>query len=324
MSAPVVLVTQPTLAEEAKRLLAEANAKVTYLHLPPWTEEEIAEIVAREGTTAIVLRGSPPITRRVIEAGRNLRIISKHGAGIDSVDLQCADERGIPVVVASGTNAAAVAEIAIGMMLVLSRDLAVHDRNLRNGVWDKTFLAHEFGARTVGIVGYGAIGRRVAELARAFGCRVIAHSRTRPTDLGGIEWEDDLDRLFATVDILSLHCPLTEKTRGMINARSLALMKPGAMLINTGRGKLVDETALHAALTTGKLGCAGLETWVQEPVDPKNPLLHLPNVISTPHIGPNTYETQVRLGKVAVQQVLDYLRDGTIDAANLVNRPGKG
>jgi D-3-phosphoglycerate dehydrogenase len=322
MNPPVVLVTQPTIADEAKKLLAAVDARVSYLHQPPVTPEELCEIVSREGTTAIILRGSPPITREVIEAGKHLRIISKHGAGSDSVDLEAANERGIPVVVAAGTNADAVAEHALGMMLALARDLTFHDRNLRNGVWDKTsYLGREFRSRVIGIVGYGAIGRRVATLCQAFGCKVVAHSRTRPADLGDVEWEDDLDQLFRRADILSLHCPLSDKTRGMVNARSLALMKPDAILINTGRGKLVDEAALHTALTTGKLKAAGLETWAQEPVDPKNPLLQLPNVMSSPHIAPNTRETLVRLGIVSVTQALDYLRDGTLIEANMVNRP---
>lgn len=321
MIAPVALVTQPTLADEATRMITDAGGRVSFMHLPPISEDDLCEALGRDAVNALILRGSPPLTRRVIESAKDLRFIAKHGAGIDSVDIEAATARGIPIVVAAGTNADAVAEMALAMMLSLSRDLPMHDRTLRAGRWEKgSYMGREFASRVVGIVGYGAIGRRTAQLARAFGCRVIAYSRTRPANLEGIEWVEHLDDLYRQADIVSLHCPLSEQTRNMINDRSLALMKPGAILINTARGKLVDEAALCRALSEGRLGAAGLEVFAQEPVDPRNPLLQLPNVISTPHIGPNTEETQVRLGKVTVAQIVDYFRDGTIIESNLVNK----
>jgi D-3-phosphoglycerate dehydrogenase / 2-oxoglutarate reductase len=319
MSQSVILVTHKQLSEDAKKVMADAGARAIYLS-PPITEDMLIETITREGVGGVLMRLSPPFTRRVLEATPTLKIIAKHGAGIDSVDLDAATERGIAVVNAGGANADPVAEYSVAVMLSLARDVPRLDRDLRGGKWEKgTYMGREFRGRKLGIIGYGQIGRRVAAMAAALGAQVIAYSRTRKDAIEGITWETDLDRLLSTVDILSLHCPLTDKTRGLIGRRELALMKPTAILINTSRGPVVDEAALTEALSTGKLAAAGLDVFAEEPTDPKNPLLQLPNVIVTPHVSAMTEEAMTRMGTSAATQILNLLKDGTVERENLAN-----
>ena len=320
MTKPVVLVTGTKLAEQTKQILHAGSAEVLYMTDPPISEDVLADRLAGEPINAVLLRGSPPLTRRVLEGASNLRIIAKHGAGVDSVDLDAATARGIAVVNAGGANADAVAEHALALMLSLARDLPHLHRNLRDGIWEKPrYLGREFRGRTVGIVGYGQIGRRTAKLAAAFGARIVIYSRSAVADPQGAEVEQDFDRLLGKADILSLHCPLTEKTRGLIGKRALALMKPGAILINTGRGGLVDEAALADALRSGRLAGAGLDVFAQEPADPANPLFGLDNIICTPHVAAMTAEAMVRMGTAAASNIIGYLNGGEWDRASLVN-----
>jgi D-3-phosphoglycerate dehydrogenase len=319
MSQPVILVTHQQLSDDAKKVMADAGARAVYLS-PPITEDMLIETITREGVGGVLMRLSPPFTRRVLEATPTLKIIAKHGAGIDSVDLEAATERRIAVVSAGGANADPVAEYTIATMLSLARDVPRLDRELRAGKWAKgTYMGREFRGRKVGLIGFGQIGRRVATMAAALGAQVTVYSRTRKDAVEGVQWETDLERLLGTVDILSLHCPLTEKTRGLIGRRELALMKPSAILINTSRGPVVDEAALTEALSTGKLAAAGLDVFAEEPTDPKNPLLQLPNVIVTPHVSAMTEEAMTRMGTSAATQILNLLKDGRVERENLAN-----
>jgi D-3-phosphoglycerate dehydrogenase len=320
MSQPVILVTHKQLSDDARTVMADAGARAVYLS-PPITEDMLIETITGEGVGGVLMRLSPPFTRRVLEATPTLKIIAKHGAGIDSVDLDAATERGIPVVNAGGANADPVAEYSISVMLSLARDVPRLDRELRAGKWEKgSYMGREFRGRKLGIIGFGQIGRRVAAMATALGAQVIAYSRTRKDAVEGIQWESDLDRLLGTVDILSLHCPLTDQTRGLIGRRELSLMKPDAILVNTARGPVVDEAALIEALTTGKLAAAGLDVFAEEPTDPGNPLLQLPNVIVTPHVSAMTEEAMTRMGTSAANQILGFLKNGALERANVANR----
>jgi D-3-phosphoglycerate dehydrogenase len=320
MSQPVILITHKQLSDDAKKVMADAGARAVYLS-PPITEDMLIETITREGVAGCLMRLSPPFTRRVLEATPTLKIIAKHGAGIDSVDLDAATERGIPVVNAGGANADPVAEYTISVMLSLARDIPRLDRELRGGKWEKgTYMGREFRGRKVGLIGFGQIGRRVATMASALGAQVIVYSRTRKDAIAGVQWETDLDTLLRTVDILSLHCPLTEETRGLIGKRELALMKPEAILVNTARGPVVDEDALTEALTTGKLAAAGLDVFREEPTSPDNPLLELPNVIVTPHVSAMTQEAMTRMGTSAAQQILDFVKSGKLEPENVANR----
>ena len=319
MSQFVILVTHKQLSDDAKNIMVDAGARAVYI-APPFDEDMLIETIAREGVGGVLMRLSPPFTRRVLEATSTLKIIAKHGAGIDSVDLEAATERGIVVVNAGGANADAVAEYTIAAMLSLARDLPRLDRGLRAGNWEKgTYVGHEFRGRQVGLVGFGQIGRRVATMASALGARVTVYSRSRKDAVEGIRWETDLDRLLAAADILSLHCALTNETRGLIGRRELALMKRGAILVNTARGPVVDEVALTEALSSGKLAAAALDVFEEEPTPPDNPLLKLSNVIVTPHVSAMTHEALTRMGTSAANQILDLLRDKRIERGNVAN-----
>ena len=321
MVKPKVLVTAATVSDLARNLLRAGGADLIFM---PGTIDEAALLVAlaRDDIAAILLRGSPPLTDRVLAAAPGLKIIAKHGAGVDSVDIAAATRRGIAVMVANGANADAVAEHALALMLSLSRELPRFDRDVRSGAWrNLDQFTRDFSARTVGIVGYGQIGERTARLAQACGARVVIHSRSAITPPAGMTYEPALDRLLETVDIVSLHCPLTEQTRGLIGAAQLARMKPDALLINTARGPVIDEAALIAALKSGQLAGAALDTFAVEPPDPANPLFALPNVLVTPHIAATTTGAMARMGTIAANNILCWLRGEVHDARNFLN-PG--
>src|SRR5688572_23272354 len=254
MTKPLVLVTAPGLVEQAKDILLAGGADIAYMPYPI-TEDSLVSHLSGRPVDAVVMRGSVPFTRRVIDAPAKLKIIARHGVGYDTVDLAAATERGIAVMVPKGANADAVAEHALALMLSLARELPRFGRDLRQGKWkDPQALGKGFRSRVVGILGFGEIGRKAAALASACGARVVAHTRTRIENLPpGIEAEADFDRFLSRVDILSLHCPTTDTTRGLIGEKAIATMKEGAIIINTARGAIVDEAALVAALKSGKL-----------------------------------------------------------------------
>jgi D-3-phosphoglycerate dehydrogenase len=319
MTKPVVLVTSTSLSDAGKKILHDAGAEVIYM-AGAVTEDALFAQVCAANINAVLLRGSPPFTRRVLEAAKYLKIIAKHGAGVDSVDIDAATERGIVVVTAGDANADPVAEAAIMFMLALARDLPKLNQGLRAGKWDKAnYQGREFRGRTVGIVGFGAIGRRTARLARALGANVVLYSRSAIKDPEGMEVEENFERLLGRVDILSLHCSLNDQTRGMLGDKQLRMMKPTALLINTARGQLIDEAALADALQSGRLAGAGLETFAQEPTDPKNPLIFLDNVICTPHVSALTADAMVRMGSTAAANIVGYVQRGECNTKNVVN-----
>jgi D-3-phosphoglycerate dehydrogenase len=319
MPPPLVLVTAPTVSETAQKILRDAGGEIDFMS-GKVTEDALTEAFAKRPYNAIVLRSSPPVTARVLDAAKSLKIISKHGAGVDSIDIPAATARGISVMMANGANAGAVAEHSLALMLCIVRELPRYHAKLQNGVWkDLSYIVTDFRHRVVGIVGYGQIGRRTARLASAFGTKVIVHSRSRPDLPEGMEWDAALDGLLRRADIVSLHCPLTEKTRGLIGKRELALMPRGSIVINTSRGPVVDEAALIEALESGHLGGAGLDTFAKEPPDRTNPLFHRDNVICTPHIAVSTIDASLQMGTIAANNILSWLRGEIYDAANVVN-----
>lgn len=319
MIRPIVLVTAAAASKELQELLRQAGTELVFMQ-GTVDEASLLDEFSRQRISAVILRGPAPFTRTVFDAAKELRVISKYGAGIDSVDLESATAHGVAVMVTVGVNAGAVAEHALALMLALARELPRFDRELRKGVWkDPRYVVRDFSDRTVGVVGYGQIGQRTARLAGACGAKVVVHSRTRPMLPPEIEWESSLDRLLGRVDILSLHCPLTDETRGMIGEKQFALMRPGALLINTARGKLVDEPALVAALKSGPLAGAGLDTFATEPPDPAGPLLSLPNVLCTPHVAAYTTDAGAQMGTICARNIISYLRGEIYDQRNLMN-----
>lgn len=303
-----VLVTAPQWSEEAAARIAAAGGRLSYLPDMKPSEDELLARLAEAPVDAIVLRGSAPLTAKVLEAARpRLKIVAKNGAGVDSVDLAAAARLNIAVAVAAGANANAVAEHALALMLALTRELPAQDRQVRAGGWAGAgHQGRDFRGSVVGIVGYGAIGRATAQLARALGARVIVLRRSGEAD-DHFEVEPTLERLLPRLDLLSLHCPLNEQTRGLIGARELALLKPGALLINTARGALIDEPALVQALQSGQLAGAGLDCFAQEPLGADHPLAALPQVILSPHTAGVTRGATRQVALLTAANVLDHL-----------------
>jgi D-3-phosphoglycerate dehydrogenase / 2-oxoglutarate reductase len=261
---------------------------------------------------AIITRTSP-VGAADIARARRLRVIGKHGVGVDNIALDAARARGIPVVNTPGANADGVAELVLGMALAAARHLVAADRALRAGTLAQAALpgGHELAGRRLGIAGFGQVGRRVADLfARALRSPVTAYDPALPAEAiraAGAAPAASIAALVAESDVLSLHLPLTAGTRGLIGARELALMPEGSILINTARGGIVDEAALAAALRIGRPAAAASDVFVTEPPPPDHPLLRLPNFIATPHIGGATDEALDRVGLLVVEQVLEVL-----------------
>lgn len=224
-------------------------------------------------------------TAEIIGAAPRLKLIQKIGVGVNTIDLAAAKQRGIPVCNLPGTNARAVAELTLGLMLSVLRRVPAFDRHLRSGIWTDTGLQDgigELGGRTVGLIGFGAIPRILAPILTAMGCSVIYTARNAVAD-PAVTYRT-LDHLLAEADVVSLHLPLVPETARVIDAAALARMKPGAILINTGRGGLVDQAALVDALASGRIAGAGLDVFETEPLTDGDPLLGLQNVVVTPHI----------------------------------------
>lgn len=254
-------------------------------------------ILARLGT----------VTRAVLEAAPRLRIVARHGVGVDAVDLAAATARGIVVTTTGSENAAAVAEYTFALLLGLARHVVAADAGMRAGEWKRDpLVGMELDGATLGVIGYGAIGRRVARQGLGFGMRVLACDPAATATDGGVRLVA-LDELLAQADVVTLHTRLTADNAHLVDARALSRMKPGAVLVNTARGELVDETALLAALTSGALRGAALDTFEREPLAADHPLRRLPNVLLSPHVAGQTEAAVQRVARAAAQCILDEL-----------------
>jgi phosphoglycerate dehydrogenase-like enzyme len=262
--------------------------------------------------TDVLLHVLHPVTATLMDSAPGLRLIQKLGTGVDAIDRVAASARGIRVTNMPAANSQAVAEMTLSLMLAVLRRIVVLDKATREGAgWALSphtlDLGGEISGRVVGFVGYGAIPRLLAPVLGALGARVTYHTRTPAADAA--EGWRSLPALLAESDIVSLHVPLTPDTRGLIGAAALASMKPGAILINTARGALVDESALLDALRSGRLQGAGLDVHATEPVRCPDALLELPNVVATPHVAWLTPETWMRSWELAIENCAR-LRDG--------------
>lgn len=241
-----------------------------------------------------------------------LLAVSSGGAGYDTVDVDACTRAGVAVVNQAGGNSAAVAEMTIGLMLAVSRRIVESDRRLRaeRGFSRESLMGHDIGGKTLGIVGIGHIGSKVAALARAFGMRVLAVDPLLPPEeirARGAE-PAELDALVGRADIVSLHCPLDDATRGMFDAKRFAAMKPGALFVSTARGGIHDERALVDALRSGHLAGAGLDVWDAEPPPLDHPLLALPGVVATFHTAGVSHEGRRNVAAMGAEQVVELLR----------------
>lgn len=269
------------------------------------TEAELLLLVPT--IDAWIVRGSTQVTRRLLEAAPQLRFVARAGAGLDNIDTAAASERGIGVLNVPGANAVAVAELVFALLLALFRRIPECDAAVRRGEWQKV-QGRELRGKTLAIVGLGKIGSAVARRARAFEMEVIGFDpvvSSADARAMGVE-PVTFEALFPRAEVLSLHAPMLPETRGMVGAAQIAAMPRGAVLVNAARGALVDEPALVEALRSGALAGAALDVFAQEP--PKgSPLLSLPNVVLTPHIGASTLEAQEAVGEEIVRMLLDKL-----------------
>lgn len=270
-----------------------------------------AEAIARIGSSEIVLVNKVPITREILDACPSIRLICVLATGYNVVDCQACAQRGIPVTNVPAYGTAAVAQFTMALILELCHRVGLHNHSVHQGDWcrSETFCywltpQMELAGKTLGIIGYGRIGQAVGALARAFGMEVLAYHPRR--NLSGEPYVE-LDTLLERSDILSLHCPLFPETQHLINRETIAKMKDGAMLINTARGALVEESALAQALNAGKLRGAAVDVVSQEPMTPDNPLLSCKNCIITPHIAWAPVESRQRLLDCVVENIRSYL-----------------
>lgn len=284
-----------------QRLLQQGFQIVTNPHKRKLTEDEIIELLS--GGASGLIAGIEPLTERVFQSAPHLKVISRCGAGMDSVDLVAAKNHGITVLNTPEAPAQAVAELTLGLMLTLLRQINPIDRTVRNGEWPRT-QGRLLAAQIVGIIGLGYIGRRVARLCQAFEATVIAHDPFATQTPHGVTLMP-LQQLLASADIITLHTPYGADTHHMLNADTFAVMKPEAIVINAARGGLVDENALLAALQSGKVSTAALDVFEQEPYH--GPLIENNNIILTSHIGSLARESRQRMEIEAAENLLQGL-----------------
>ncbi len=313
-----------------KIVLAEkvsASAVALLKEEPGWTvvtHEQAAGRLAEElrDADALIVRSAVQVDASLLEHARRLRVIGRAGVGVDNIELDPATRKGIAVMNTPGANAVAVAEHTLGMMLALARHLCRADALTHAAKWEKKSLqGTELRGKTLGIVGLGRIGMEVARRAHAFGMKLIAYDPfVAPETARHADVElAPLDRVLAAADYITLHLALTPQSAGLINENTIAQMKKGARLVNCARGELVDEKALAAALARSHLAGAALDVFSEEPLAKDSPLLSVPNLVLTPHVGGSTHEAQEAVGYQVAQQVREYLKRGVIQ--NAVNVP---
>ena len=300
---PVILVTAADLAPQALALLADHE--VVFAGKTP-TQDDIVALARAHNPVGIIVRYSG-VNAETMDAAPALRVISKHGSGTDTIDKAAAAERGIAVTAAVGANAAAVAEQALALLLACAKSVVHLNQRMHDGHWDKaTHKSLELGGRTVGLVGLGAIGLRFAKMADAMGMRVIGFdpfARNLPAYVTAV----DLETIWREADAISLHCPLTPENKGLLNAQTLARCKPGVIVVNTARGGLIDEPSLLAAVQSGQVRMAGLDSFAVEPMTVPHIFHGQPGFVLSPHIGGVTSDAYVNMGVAAAQNTLAVL-----------------
>jgi len=289
-----------------EKTLAKAGFKVSRVRPEerPLDASKMRRIIARDNPDVIIC-GAEPITADVLGASKRLRMVMKHGVGVDNIDLDAATKLGIVVAYAPGTNACAVADMTIAAMLALLRGYCEASNSTKAGGW-KRFMGHELGEMTVGIVGTGRIGTEVLKRLQGFDAKMLAYDVVKNASLESkyILRYVTLEELLKTSDIVTLHVTLSEQTRKMIGARELEMMKESAYFINAARGELVDEDALYDCLKARRIAGAALDVFATEPPQ-STPLLQLDNVLATPHIAAYTYEAMARMDRTCAETIIE-------------------
>jgi len=292
----------PGLKEELESSVDEVIYNTTG---KPLSSQQVAELLP--GIDGYIA-GLDYIDRSALAFADKLKVIARYGVGIDRVDLTAATQKDIIVTNTPGANSASVAELALTMMLMLARQIPVATQELREGEWPR-LNGLSLEEKIIGIIGLGAIGKHLAKRLASFNCKIIAYDPY--PDNGFAEKNSvgfaNIDDVITSSDFISLHLPVLDGTRHFVNASFLDKMKTGAFLINTSRGEIVDESALILALKSGKLGGAGIDAFAKEPPDADNPLLSMPNVVCTPHIGAHTDGATNNMGRMALVECLRVL-----------------
>lgn len=298
-----IIVTGADLAQQALDLLT--SYEIVYAGKAP-TEEDLVALCKRHDPVGIIVRYGK-VSASMMDVAPSLKVISKHGSGTDTIDKVAAKERGIEVVAAVGANAAAVAEQALALLLACAKSVVTLNSRMHAGHWDKaTHKSMELSGRTVGLVGLGAIGLRFAKMADALGMRVIGFdpfAKNLPNYVHSVS----LETIWRDADAISLHCPLVDENRGMLNAATLAQCKRGVIVVNTARGGLIDEIAMLQAVRSGQVMSAGLDSFAVEPMEAGHPFQGEKNFILSPHIGGVTNDAYVNMGVGAAKNLLQVL-----------------
>ncbi|MCB1424016.1 MAG: phosphoglycerate dehydrogenase [Nitratireductor sp.] len=315
---PRVLVSDK-LSETAVDIFKRAGIEVDYLPEAGKDKEKMLEIIGNYDGLAI--RSATKVTEKLINAADRLKVVGRAGIGVDNVDIPVASRKGIVVMNTPFGNSITTAEHAVSLMLALARQIPAADTSTQSGKWEKSrFMGVEITAKTLGVIGAGNIGKIVIERAQGLKMRVIAYDPFLSHDKAasiGVE-KVELDELFERSDFITLHVPLTDKTRNVLSAEAIAKLKPGVRIINCARGGLVDEAALAEAIKAGKVAGAAFDVFAEEPAV-NSPLFGLDNVICTPHLGASTTEAQENVALQVAEQMSDYLIKGAV--SNALNMP---
>ncbi|TKW64949.1 MAG: hydroxyacid dehydrogenase [Paracoccus denitrificans] len=317
-----ILVTGPDLDPAAARVIAEHGYQT--VHTPAYADSDvIAAHLNESGAVGIVSRMGR-LDASVMDAAPQVRVISKHGVGVDNIDLSAAAERNIPVLVATGANAVSVAEHAIALLLAAVKKILPLDASLRAGRWEKAgFQGRELRGSTLALLGMGSIAQATAGIASGLGLKLVGYdpyATDGAFERHGVERFKSFDDMLPRADFLSLHTPLTDQTRQIVNSGTIAKMPKGSFVINTARGGLIDEAALLAAVQSGHLAGAGLDSFAVEPAAADHPFWAEPRIVVTPHIGGVTREAGARVGVDAVGGIFQILEGQQVPAARVANR----
>src|SRR5438270_4031794 len=290
------------------------------------SEAELIPIVVE--TEAMVVRSETKVTRKVIEAAPKLKVVGRAGVGVDNVDVEAATQRGIVVMNTPSGNTISTAELTFSMLMALARKIPQAHASMKNGEWNrKAFQGVELYGKTLGILGMGRIGSEVARRAIAFGMQVLAYdpylSLSRAKTMQ-VELVEELEEIYGRADFITVHMPLSDETKGMLNAAAFAKMKKGVRVLNCARGGIINETDLYEAIKSGQVAGAALDVYEKEPLPKEFPLRDLPQVIMTPHLGASTDEAQENVGIEVAEAITDYLLSGAVrNAVNLPNLDAK-
>ena len=310
---PIVVAAEEVADTAVEWLRAEIDADIRRVKGAdiPAVKEAIAD------ADALIVRSVTPVDEELLSAAPRLKVAGRAGVGVDNIDIAAATRHGVAVVNTPFANSHSAAEHTLGLILAVARNLTVADRSLKNGEWRRTELTGvELWKKTAGIIGFGTIGRLVAERLQAFGVRVIANDPyidPRDAAAAGVDLMSK-EKLIRTADIVTLHVPRTEETVGMVDAGLVRIAKPGQIFINAARGGLINDAALAESIRAGRHRGAGIDVWANEP-DVDSPLVELPQVVAVPHLGAATAEAQHRVGTEVADYVAQVLRGEEVPTA---------